>query len=101
MVFNWFRRQFDEGDKPKEQSEATAENTKTVDSEAASEAEDPESADEGGTDAGSEESSSDDNEEEEVSLDYLAWAKAAYQNVQQQTDEEPAEAESKEEAAPE
>ncbi|QIZ72678.1 signal recognition particle-docking protein FtsY [Oxynema aestuarii] len=62
MVFNWFRRQFDDR---AQKSEA-----KTTESEPAQPEETTPSAEEESTD------------EEEV--DYLTWAKAAYKNIQQQ-----------------
>ncbi|MDJ1185252.1 signal recognition particle-docking protein FtsY [Roseofilum casamattae] len=60
MVFNWFRRQFNRSDAPAQPSpepETPAETTPAV--------EEP-------------------KEEPAEAVDYLAWAKAAYQNVQQQ-----------------
>jgi fused signal recognition particle receptor len=59
MAFNWFRRQFTQ---PEDSSESPAESSDGV-SELASETETV--------------------EEEDVQEDYLAWAKAAYQNIQE------------------
>ncbi|MGD1939333.1 MAG: signal recognition particle-docking protein FtsY [Cyanophyceae cyanobacterium] len=90
MVFNWFRRQYDEKSKPEEQPETGAETTsESAESETiAAESEDvgPESGD-SAADGADGDASGDASDEDEVSLDYLAWAKAAYQNVQQQAEE--------------
>ena len=68
MVFDWFRRKFD---KPESESEAVTDTEQITEPVVEEEAEivvaaEPESA------------------SEEVATDYLAWAKAAYQNIQQQ-----------------
>jgi fused signal recognition particle receptor len=68
MVFNWFRRKFD---KAESDSELTSDPEQLAESggedvEAEAEADLPEPA------------------SPEVATDYLAWAKAAYQNIQQQ-----------------
>ena len=72
MVFNWFRRQFSDN---KDKTEANPVETAEVQPPAQPSVE-------------SEQSSS---ETPEVSEDYLAWAKAAYKNIQskQQTEESP------------
>jgi fused signal recognition particle receptor len=67
MVFNWFRRKFDN---PEPDSSKDSEQTV----ESAPEQLDPPAADEAATETVS----------TEVATDYLAWAKAAYQNIQQQ-----------------
>ena len=67
MVFNWFRRKFDKSEsEPTPDSDLGAESAEEI---LAVEAEEdlPEPA------------------STEVNTDYLAWAKAAYQNIQQQT----------------
>ncbi len=69
MVFDWFRRKFD---KPESESESVTDTEQIAESIVAEEEElvvpaaEPEPA------------------REEVATDYLAWAKAAYQNIQQQ-----------------
>ncbi len=69
MVFDWFRRKFD---KPESESEAVTDTEQIAEPIVEEEAElvvpvsEPEPA------------------SEEVATDYLAWAKAAYQNIQQQ-----------------
>ena len=69
MVFDWFRRKFD---KPESESESVTDTEQISESLVAAEEElvvpaaEPELA------------------SEEVATDYLAWAKAAYQNIQQQ-----------------
>ncbi|WP_404786180.1 signal recognition particle-docking protein FtsY [Altericista sp. CCNU0014] len=76
MAFNWFRRQFNQ---PEDASESTLEDTA------------PASASDSETTATDREPAP---EPEAVQEDYLAWAKAAYQNIQQrqQTSTEPTEA---------
>ena len=69
MVFNWFRRKFD---KSEAESEPDSEQV------AAIESEDEPAVDEPQVPAS-----------EEVATDYLAWAKAAYQNIQQQQESPP------------
>jgi fused signal recognition particle receptor len=69
MVFNWFRRKFDRAESDSEStldSEPLAESVSGEDVAAAAEVDIPEPA------------------STEVATDYLAWAKAAYQNIQQQ-----------------
>jgi fused signal recognition particle receptor len=67
MVFNWFRRKFDKSEsEPTPDPDLGAESAEEIVEEAA-EADLPEPA------------------STEVNTDYLAWAKAAYQNIQQQT----------------
>ncbi len=69
MVFNWFRRKFD---KSEAESVPDSEQVAAIESEA-----EP-AVDEQLEPAG-----------EEVTTDYLAWAKAAYQNIQQQQESPP------------
>lgn len=69
MVFNWFRRKFD-----KAESEPALD-TEQVEASGGEEDESAVPATEPETDSAS---------ESEVATDYLAWAKAAYQNIQQQ-----------------
>jgi fused signal recognition particle receptor len=65
MVFNWFRRQFDKSEsEPTPDSERVEEAAVVEEEEAAAQPEAPTAP--------------------EVATDYLAWAKAAYQNIQQQ-----------------
>jgi fused signal recognition particle receptor len=71
MVFDWFRRKFD---KPESESESES----VTDTEQIAEAIAEEEAELVVPTAESEPAS------EEVATDYLAWAKAAYQNIQQQ-----------------
>ncbi len=69
MVFNWFRRKFDRAESDSEStldSEPLAESVSGEDVAAAAEVDIPAPA------------------STEVATDYLAWAKAAYQNIQQQ-----------------
>jgi fused signal recognition particle receptor len=67
MVFNWFRRKFDNPEPdPSKDSEQTVESAPAQ--------LDPPAAEEAATEPAS----------AEVATDYLAWAKAAYQNIQQQ-----------------
>jgi fused signal recognition particle receptor len=70
MVFNWFRRKFDGMPAPEEHPAAAdteqMDETAEAEVEAEAEAEPPAPA------------------STEVATDYLAWAKAAYQNIQQQ-----------------
>lgn len=86
MVFNWFRRQFDDSSakSQEEQTEAVQEQPETeqADAETSGEA-----------------------QESEVAEDYLSWAKAAYQNIQkrqqvEETPEAPASEASSETSAP-
>ncbi|MGD1849577.1 MAG: signal recognition particle-docking protein FtsY [Cyanophyceae cyanobacterium] len=85
MVFNWFRRQYDEENKPENQAESGAD---TASEAAESDTTAPE--DDAGTAEAEGEGTANDgaSDEDDVALDYLAWAKAAYQNVQQQTEKE-------------
>jgi fused signal recognition particle receptor len=66
MVFNWFRRQFNDKEQEQEQEQVTEPTAKQPESEA-------------------------DESAPEVAEDYLNWAKAAYQNIQKQqvSSEEP------------
>jgi fused signal recognition particle receptor len=66
MVFNWFRRKFDNSE-----SEPVPDPALVEESAAEAEPEEPEAAEPATADA-------------EIATDYLAWAKAAYQNIQQQ-----------------
>ena len=68
MVFNWFRRKFDRAESESEPTSDTEQIEESVSETVASEAEVdlPQPA------------------SPEVATDYLAWAKAAYQNIQQQ-----------------
>lgn len=68
MVFNWFRRKFDRSESASEPTSDTEQLEESVGEEVEAEAEAdlPEPA------------------STEVATDYLAWAKAAYQNIQQQ-----------------
>jgi fused signal recognition particle receptor len=65
MVFNWFRRKFD---KSESEQVATPEPEEVVVAEELAETAEPKLA----------------SESEGVATDYLAWAKAAYENIQQQ-----------------
>jgi fused signal recognition particle receptor len=68
MVFNWFRRKFDNPEsEPSQDSEPSVESAPEQSAETTTA--EPESAD---------------PVNPEVATDYLAWAKAAYQNIQQQ-----------------
>ena len=69
MVFNWFRRKFDKSE---------AESVPDSEQVAAIESEDEPAVDEPQPPAS-----------EDVATDYLAWAKAAYQNIQQQQESPP------------
>jgi fused signal recognition particle receptor len=71
MVFNWFRRKFDKSESEPVPDPAEVE-------ESVDEAEEPTVQPEIAS--------------TEVATDYLAWAKAAYQNIQQQQQEAPADA---------
>lgn len=94
MVFNWFRRQFNDEEKQQEQSSETPVGTvETTDADAA-DAEQADPSEEGAAESDGDGSgpsnrsensdSSEDEDEPEISLDNLAWAKAAYQSVQKQ-----------------
>ncbi len=72
MVFDWFRRKFD---KSADSSEPEPENEQTPESTTAAETAEVESAPEEPTP---------EPPVAEVDADYLIWAKAAYQNIQQQ-----------------
>ena len=61
MVFNWFRRKFDKSESEQVQDSEQVETPAVVEDEPT----EPDS--------------------EAVATDYLAWAKAAYQNIQQQS----------------
>jgi fused signal recognition particle receptor len=77
MVFNWFRRQFNEKEQKQEKEQATEPTAKQPESDA-------------------------EETTPEVAEDYLNWAKAAYQNIQKQQVsalEEPAEPEAEAELA--
>ncbi|MEM9246425.1 MAG: hypothetical protein AAGA67_11885, partial [Cyanobacteria bacterium P01_F01_bin.153] len=87
MVFNWFRRQYDEKNQPEDQSEKGAETTSEASESETAEAETKDAGAESGDSADDGAGGDDASDEDEVSLDYLAWAKAAYQNVQQQAEE--------------
>ncbi len=64
MVFNWFRRQFDKSESEPAPDSERVEVAEIEEEEAAAQPEAPATP--------------------EVATDYLAWAKAAYQNIQQQ-----------------
>jgi fused signal recognition particle receptor len=68
MVFDWFRRKFD---KPESESEAVTDTEQIIEPVVEEEAEIVVAAEPAPA-------------SEEVATDYLAWAKAAYQNIQQQ-----------------
>jgi fused signal recognition particle receptor len=72
MVFNWFRRKFDNSE-----SEPVPDPELVEESAMAAEPEEPEAAEPA-------------TANEEIATDYLAWAKAAYQNIQQQQEAPPA-----------
>jgi fused signal recognition particle receptor len=72
MVFNWFRRKFD---KSEAESVPDSEQLAAIESEAEPAVDEQQS----------------EPAKEEVATDYLAWAKAAYQNIQQQQELPPAE----------
>jgi fused signal recognition particle receptor len=71
MVFNWFRRKFDNSE-----SEPVPDPELVEESAAEAEPEEPEAAEPA-------------TASEEIATDYLAWAKAAYQNIQQQQEAPP------------
>ncbi|HEY9858754.1 MAG TPA: signal recognition particle-docking protein FtsY [Candidatus Obscuribacterales bacterium] len=72
MVFNWFRRQFDD-----RSEKSQVDQTETMSEESEAELTEPETAEPA---------------TEEVAEDYLNWAKAAYQNIQKRQQVEPEEA---------
>jgi fused signal recognition particle receptor len=72
MVFNWFRRKFDNSE-----SEPVPDPELVEESAIEAEPEEPEAAEPA-------------TANEEIATDYLAWAKAAYQNIQQQQEVPPA-----------
>ncbi|MGD1900989.1 MAG: signal recognition particle-docking protein FtsY [Geitlerinemataceae cyanobacterium] len=98
MVFNWFRRKFDEKETPQEEASTVAStDTEGAPADASGE---PEGESEGG---GPKDSEPEDGEPAKPAAtsneDYLEWAKAAFQNIQQRQAE--AEPESADEPAAE
>ncbi len=83
MVFNWFRRQYNDEEQQKESTEAAPETTAEAPTETAAPSE---TGSDGATAEGEADSDNDgsDDDEDEISLDSLAWAKAAYQAAQKQ-----------------
>jgi fused signal recognition particle receptor len=68
MVFNWFRRKFDQSESDSAPDPELVEESAVDEDESAAQTEEQATA------------------SEEIATDYLAWAKAAYQNIQQQQD---------------
>ncbi|NES97918.1 MAG: signal recognition particle-docking protein FtsY [Desertifilum sp. SIO1I2] len=66
MVFNWFRRQFNRSEESAEEQQIEEQEATSVESPSDAEQETEQSA------------------SDETAMDYLAWAKAAYQNIQTQ-----------------
>lgn len=79
MVFNWFRRQFDD-----QSEKSQVDQTETMSEQSDAELTEPEAAEPA---------------TEEVAEDYLNWAKAAYQNIQKRQQVEPEEGAVEESAA--
>jgi fused signal recognition particle receptor len=77
MVFNWFRRKFVDADSPTE-NRAESDSESTLDPEQLAESASGEDV------AAAAEVDLPEPASTEVATDYLAWAKAAYQNIQQQ-----------------
>ncbi len=77
MVFNWFRRKFVDADSPTE-NPAESDSESTLDPERLAESASGEDV------AAAAEVDLPEPASTEVATDYLAWAKAAYQNIQQQ-----------------